>query len=137
MQTATDKQSVKKALSRAYSFIADTLFEGQFTGEDYCKGIDAREIASLTGKLLKSVTAGFDETYTETKKKVSEALKSPSFKYSITYRELDIKTQLLEAGWTLPEIERTDSDELMRLFAFRDAVKEHEDVEYYDNFTQF
>ncbi|HFJ5762689.1 TPA: hypothetical protein ACGU53_001861 [Enterococcus faecium] len=69
MQTATDKQSVKKALSRAYSFIADTLFEGQFTGEDYCKGIDAREIASLTGKLLKSVTAGFDETYTETKKK--------------------------------------------------------------------
>ncbi|EML6700447.1 hypothetical protein RRS13_003016, partial [Enterococcus faecium] len=55
--------------SRAYSFIADTLFEGQFTGEDYCKGIDAREIASLTGKLLKSVTAGFDETYTETKKK--------------------------------------------------------------------
>lgn len=69
MQTATDKQSVKKALSRAYSFIADTLFEGQITGEDYCKGIDAREIASLTGKLLKSVTAGFDETYTETKKK--------------------------------------------------------------------
>lgn len=49
------------------------------------------------------------------RKKVSEALKSPSFKYSITYRELDIKTQLLEAGWTLPEIERTDLDELMRL----------------------
>ena len=68
MQNAVDKKSVSEALSRAYSFIADTLFEGQFTGEDYCQGIDAREIAPLTGKLLKSVTAGFEETYTETKK---------------------------------------------------------------------
>ncbi|EMF0466126.1 hypothetical protein IET16_002297 [Enterococcus hirae] len=59
MQNAVDKKSVSEALSRAYSFIADTLFEGQFTGEDYRQGIDAREIAPLTGKLLKSVTAGF------------------------------------------------------------------------------
>lgn len=68
MQNAVDGKSVSEALSRAYSFIADILFEGQFTGEDYRQGIDAREIAPLTGKLLKSVTAGFDETYTETKK---------------------------------------------------------------------
>lgn len=69
MQNAVDGKSVSEALSRAYSFIADILFEGQFAGEDYRQGIDAREIAPLTGKLLKSVTAGFDETYTETKKK--------------------------------------------------------------------
>lgn len=48
-----------------------------------------------------------------------------------------MKTQLLEAGWTLPEIERTDLNELMRLFAFRDAVSEYEDLEYYDEYTQF
>ncbi len=71
------------------------------------------------------------------RKKSKRSSKISFFKHSITYRELDLKTQLLEAGWTLPEIERTDFDELMRLFAFRDAVKEHEDVEYYDNFTQF
>ncbi|MCS5465472.1 hypothetical protein NWO25_18590, partial [Enterococcus lactis] len=64
-------------------------------------------------------------------------LKNPLFKNTVTYRELEIKTQLLEAGWTLPEIERTDLDELMRLLAFRDAVSEHEDLEYYDEYTQF
>lgn len=59
------------------------------------------------------------------------------FKRSVTYRELEIKTQLLEEGWTLPEIQRTDLNELMRLFAFRDALKEHEDLEYYDEYTPF
>lgn len=50
---------------------------------------------------------------------------------------MDLKTQLLEAGWTLPEIERTDFNELMRLFAFRDAVKEFEDIKYLDEHTMF
>lgn len=59
------------------------------------------------------------------------------FKYTSTYQEMDLKTQLLEAGWTLPEIERTDLDELVRLFAFRDAVSEHEELEYFDEYTMF
>lgn len=66
---AVGGEATTKALGRAYAFIGDILFEGQFTGEDFRQGIDAREIAPLTGKLLKSVTAGFDETYTDTKKK--------------------------------------------------------------------
>lgn len=66
---AVGGKATTEALSQAYAFIADVLFEGQFTGEDFRQGIDAREIAPLTGKLLKSVTAGFDETYTDTKKK--------------------------------------------------------------------
>lgn len=59
------------------------------------------------------------------------------FKYTSTYQEMDLKTQLLEAGWTLPEIERTNLDELVRLFAFRDAVSEHEELEYFDEYTMF
>lgn len=66
---AVGGEETTKALSKAYDFVANVLFEGQFTGEDYRQGIDAREIAPLTGQLLKSVTAGFDNTYDETKKK--------------------------------------------------------------------
>lgn len=66
---AVGGEATTKALGQDYAFIGDVLFEGQFTGEDFRQGIDAREIALLTGKLLKSVTAGFDETYTDTKKK--------------------------------------------------------------------
>lgn len=69
LANAVGGEETSEALSKSYDFIADVLFEGQFTGEEYRQGIDAREIASLTGKLLKSVTAGFDETYAETKKK--------------------------------------------------------------------
>ncbi len=69
LSNAVGGEETTKALGEAYTFIADVLFEGQFTGEDFRQGIDAREIASLTGKLLKSVTAGFDETYSKTKKK--------------------------------------------------------------------
>lgn len=69
LSNAVGGEETTKVLGVAYAFIADTLFEGQFTGEDFRQGIDAREIAPLTGKLLKSVTAGFDETYNDTKKK--------------------------------------------------------------------
>lgn len=50
---------------------------------------------------------------------------------------MSLKLQLLENGWSLYEIERTDLHELMKLFAFRDAVKEHEDLKYYDDCTMF
>lgn len=69
MSSAEKPDQVKEALRGAYTFIAEVLFEGQFTGEDFRNGIDAREIATLTGKLLGSVTSGMDETYGETKKK--------------------------------------------------------------------
>ncbi|MCD1025707.1 phage tail assembly chaperone G [Enterococcus sp. SMC-9] len=69
MYEADGGEETTSALKKAYGFIADTIFEGQFTGEEFRQGVDAREIASLTGKLLKSVTAGFNETYGDTKKK--------------------------------------------------------------------
>lgn len=69
LANAVGGEETTKALGKSYEFIANVLFEGQFTGEEYRQGIDAREIAPLTGKLLKSVTAGFDETYSKTKKK--------------------------------------------------------------------
>lgn len=69
MSEAKETQEMKDALGGAYAFIADILFEGQFTGEDYRDGMDAREIAPITGELLRSVTAGFDQTYADTKKK--------------------------------------------------------------------
>lgn len=69
MSEAKKSEEMKEALGAAYAFIADILFEGQFTGQDYRDGMDAREIAPVTGKLLRSVTAGFDQTYEDTKKK--------------------------------------------------------------------
>lgn len=69
LANAVGGEGTTKALGQAYAFIGDVLFEGQFTGDEFRLGVDAREIASLTGKLLKSVTAGFDETYNENKKK--------------------------------------------------------------------
>lgn len=62
-------EEVKASLMTCYDFIADVIFEGQFTGEEYRDGIDARDIAPLTGKLLRSVTQGYENTYAETKKK--------------------------------------------------------------------
>lgn len=66
---AEDANEVKEALKDMYEFVADTVFEGQFTGEEFRAGIDAREIAKIAGRILKSVVAGYDETYTNTKKK--------------------------------------------------------------------
>lgn len=64
-----DAEGTTKALMETYDFVAQDIFEGQFTGEEYREGIDAREIAPLTGRLLQSVTAGYENTYNVTKKK--------------------------------------------------------------------
>ncbi|MGX4686303.1 hypothetical protein JNUCC83_05305 [Vagococcus sp. JNUCC 83] len=64
-------------------------------------------------------------------------LQHPYFPYTPLYREIELKLNLLENGWTLNEIENTDLNELMKLFAFRDAVKEHNDVKYLDENTMF
>lgn len=66
---AEDADGVKEALKEMYEFVADTIFEGQFTGEEFRAGIDAREIAKIAGQILRSVTSGYDETYVNTKKK--------------------------------------------------------------------
>jgi len=50
---------------------------------------------------------------------------------------MEIKLQLFEMGWTLNEIESTDLNELMKLLAFRDAVKEYTDLQYLDENTMF
>lgn len=69
LDEADSRETVKKALQSCYAFIADVIFEGQFTAEEYRNGIDAREIAPLTGKFIRSVTQGYDNTYADTKKK--------------------------------------------------------------------
>lgn len=69
LDNADDRKSVKDALQVCYEFIADVIFEGQFTAEQYRNGIDAREIATLTGKFIRSITQGYDNTYVDTKKK--------------------------------------------------------------------
>lgn len=50
---------------------------------------------------------------------------------------MELKVQLFELGWTLNEINNTDLDELMKLFAFRDAVQEFNDIKYLDENTMF
>lgn len=69
MIDAENGDEVIEALHDVYDFIGEVIFEGQFTGEEYRRGLDAREIAPLTGKILKSVTTGFDATYSDQKKK--------------------------------------------------------------------
>lgn len=69
MMESKTSDDVKKALKATYDFVADIVFEGQFTGEEYQDGMDAREIASVTGQILKSLTMGYEATYAETKKK--------------------------------------------------------------------
>lgn len=69
LEQSEGRKEVKEALNGCYAFIADVIFEGQFTAEQYRNGIDAREIAPLTGKFLRSVTQGYDNTYSDTKKK--------------------------------------------------------------------
>ena len=69
LEEADGREEMKEALKDCYTFVANVIFEGQFTADDYRNGIDAREIAPLTGKFLRSVTQGYDNTYTDTKKK--------------------------------------------------------------------
>jgi hypothetical protein len=64
-------------------------------------------------------------------------LYDPNFSKTPQFREMEIKCQLLDAGWTYNEIESTDLDELMKLLAFKDAVKEHQDLKYLDDNTMF
>lgn len=69
LEESSGREEMKEALQDCYTFVADVIFDGQFTAEQYRNGIDAREIAPLTGKFLRSVTQGYDNTYTDTKKK--------------------------------------------------------------------
>lgn len=64
-------------------------------------------------------------------------MRHPDFKKTPQFREMEIKLQLFDVGWTLNEIESTDLDALMKYIAFRDAVKEFEDLEYLDENTMF
>ena len=47
------------------------------------------------------------------------------------------KSSLLENGWTLNEIENTDLNELLKIYAFKDAVDEFENIKYLDENTMF
>lgn len=72
LQTMSESESaedVKEALKNCYDFIGQVIFEGQFTGKEYRDGVDAREIAVLTGQLLRSVSQGHDTVYSDQKKK--------------------------------------------------------------------
>lgn len=69
MSESETTDDVKKALSDCYDFIGKVVFEEQFTGKEYRDGIDAREIAPLTGKILRSISQGHDAVYSEQKKK--------------------------------------------------------------------
>lgn len=64
-----DKEDLKVTMRKIYDFIGDSVYEGQFTGEEYLNGLDAREVMSLTRDILMSVTAGYDSVYENQKKK--------------------------------------------------------------------
>ena len=64
-----DMENIKPVIRKAYDFIGETVFEGQFTGEEYLNGMDAREVMKVTQQILLSVTAGYDSVYAEHKKK--------------------------------------------------------------------
>jgi len=64
-----DMEEIRPVLRECYEFVADVIFEGQFTGQEYIDGMDAREVLSMTGKLLASVTSGYDTVYANQKKK--------------------------------------------------------------------
>ena len=65
----------------------------------------------ITAQLLGSVTSGYDAIYSE-QKKVTELLYH-LLKHTPQYREAELKSSLLENGWTLNEIENTDLNELL------------------------
>lgn len=64
-----DMDEIKPVLRKVYEFIADVMFEGQFTGQEYLNGMDAREVMTISQNMLQSVTAGYDVVYAEQKKK--------------------------------------------------------------------
>ncbi|EGO5823245.1 phage tail assembly chaperone G [Enterococcus faecalis] len=64
-----DMEAIRPILRECYDFIADVIFEKQFTGQEYIDGMDARELLKITGQLLGSVTSGYDAIYSEQKKK--------------------------------------------------------------------
>ena len=97
--------------------------------------MDARELLKITAQLLGSVTSGYDAIYSE-QKKVTELLYHPHFKYTPISRSRT-KSSLLENGWTLNEIENTDLNELLKIYAFKDAVDEFENIKYLDENTMF
>lgn len=70
-ETATnnDKDGLKETMREIYAFIGESIYEGQFTGEDYINGLDAREVMTITRDILGSVTQGHDSVYADQKKK--------------------------------------------------------------------
>lgn len=62
-------EEIKPVMKKCYDFIADVIFEGQFTGQEFVDGMDAREVLKITGQLLGSVTSGYDLIYSDQKKK--------------------------------------------------------------------
>ena len=97
--------------------------------------MDARELLKITAQLLGSVTSGYDAIYSE-QKKVTELLYHPHFKYTPQYREAELKSSLLENGWTLNEI-NYNLNELLKIYALKDAVDEFENIKYLDENTMF
>lgn len=67
--TSGDRKAIRPALRKRYELIADVLFGGQFTADEYLNGMDAREIMDITNKLLNSVISGPQNVYVEEKKK--------------------------------------------------------------------
>lgn len=64
-----DMEEIRPVLRKCYDFIAKVIFEGQFTGQEFLDGMDAREILKITGQLLGSVSSGYDAVYSDQKKK--------------------------------------------------------------------
>lgn len=64
-----DMDEIRPVLRDSYDFIADVIFEGQFTGQEFLDGMDAREVMTITQNMLISVTAGYDAVYSNQKKK--------------------------------------------------------------------
>ncbi|WP_086281712.1 MULTISPECIES: hypothetical protein [unclassified Enterococcus] len=64
-------------------------------------------------------------------------MQHPDFSRTPQYHEMSLKVELFEMGWTFNEIENTDFNELMKLIAFRDGVKEYQDIKYLDENTMF
>ncbi|WP_375180633.1 hypothetical protein [Enterococcus rotai] len=64
-------------------------------------------------------------------------MQHPDFSRTPQYHEMALKVELFEMGWTFNEIENTDFNELMKLIAFRDGVKEYQDIKYLDENTMF
>lgn len=64
-----DPQEIKRTLMEVYAFIANRIFNGQFTAEQYRSGMDARYIIAKSGQLIKSVIMGVDAAYGDAQKK--------------------------------------------------------------------